>query len=94
MTSHKMAYYCISAEQLCLLQVIRPPPAGVRGWVRETMFVLGPSQSPSLNPDPWNAAYLSPCLFLSSSSRSTAPHLPRPASQLGYICRSIPPCLS
>ena len=64
MTSHKMAYYCISAEQLCLLQVIRPPPAGVRGWVRETMFVLGPSQSPSLNPDPWNAAYLSPCLFL------------------------------
>ena len=37
--------------------------------------VLGPSLSPSLNPDPWNAADLSCCLFLSSSSRSTAPCL-------------------
>ena len=36
---------------------------------------LGPSLSPSLNPDPWNAADLSCCLFLSSSSSSTAPCL-------------------
>ena len=56
-------------------------------------FVQSPSLFSSMNPDPWNAAYLSPCLFLSSSSRSTAPCLPRLASQFSWA-RSIPPCLS
>ena len=52
-------------------------------------FVQSPSLFSSVNPDPWNAAYLSSCLFLSSSSRSTAPCLPRLASQLGQIHSSL-----
>ena len=45
---------------------------------REATTVLGLSLSPSLSPDvrdPCNAADLSCCLFLSSSSSSTAPCL-------------------
>ena len=35
-TSRKTANFCIPAEQLRVLQVTRPSPAGVRGWLRET----------------------------------------------------------
>ena len=34
--SHKMANVCIPAEQLHVLQVTRPSPTGVRGWLCET----------------------------------------------------------
>ena len=38
-TSRKTANFCIPAEQLRVLQVTRPSPAGVRGWLRETKAI-------------------------------------------------------
>ena len=52
--------------------------------------VLGPSLSPSLNRDLWNATDLSPCLFLSSSSRINS-SMPAPASQAQTSCSNILP---
>ena len=46
-------------------------------------------------PDPWNAADLSSCLFLSSSSRSTAPCLPWSAShRIDTVISFLPVCPS
>ena len=49
MTLCKMANFCIPAEQLCVLQVTRPSPAGVRGWLRETRWRQDPSISANIH---------------------------------------------
>ena len=40
-SSRKTVNFCIPVEQLHILQVTRPSPAGVRGWLCETRCCLG-----------------------------------------------------
>ena len=35
-----MANYCIPVEQVHVLQVTRPSPTGIRGWLREINVVI------------------------------------------------------